>query len=156
MCCLARMTKNIYCHYSLKSLFFFPQCHYHNFIPRFSSHFKQNKHSIISCKMYLVVILKQFRNLVDMIWMDELIHELCFLCVLRTTDPIRFAHIYRASKGSYCYKHWILINYYVIITKTQWKITYDAIYNWSQYQCTLFVVQVMTDLATIELWHVPL
>lgn len=26
--------------------------------------------------MYLVVILKQFRNLVDMIWMDELIHEL--------------------------------------------------------------------------------
>lgn len=59
--------QNIYCHYSLKSLFFFPQCHYHNFIPRFSSHFKQNKHSIISCKMYLVVILKQFRNLVDMI-----------------------------------------------------------------------------------------
>lgn len=109
MCCLTRMTKNIYCHYSLKSLFFFPQCHYHNFIPRFWSHFKQNKHSIISCKMYLVVILKQFRNLVDMIWMDELIHELCFLCVLRTTDPIRFAHIYRASKGSYCYKHWILI-----------------------------------------------
>lgn len=109
MCCLTRMTKNIYCHYSLKSLFFFPQCHYHNFIPRFSSHFKQNKHSIISCKMYLVVILKQFRNLVDMIWMDELIHELCFLCVLRTTDPIRFAHIYRTSKGRYCYKHWILI-----------------------------------------------
>lgn len=101
--------QNIYCHYSLKSLFFFPQCHYHNFIPRFSSHFKQNKHSIISCKMYLVVILKQFRNLVDMIWMDELIHELCFLCVLRTTDPIRFAHIYRTSKGRYCYKHWILI-----------------------------------------------
>lgn len=59
--------QNIYCHYSLKSLFFFPQCHYHNFIPRFWSHFKQNKHSIISCKMYLVVILKQFRNLVDMI-----------------------------------------------------------------------------------------
>lgn len=156
MCCLTRMTKNIYCHYSLKSLFFFPQCHYHNFIPRFSSHFKQNKHSIISCKMYLVVILKQFRNLVDMICIHGWVNTwIVFPLGVKDNGPnsicAYISRIYRKLLLQTLNSH-----YYVIITKTQWKITYDAIYSWSQYQCTLFVVQVMADLATIQLRHVPL
>lgn len=60
------------------------------------------------------------------------LHMQIITVLIRTTDLIHFAQVYRAPKGCSCYEHWILnITSHSQSLKHNEKLAYDAIYSCS-------------------------